>query len=718
MNLHQVREVQSLRPRLREDVRLHFRKEAAGLQCVLEDPLRSRYHQLGVAETQFLQELNGKRSFAEAYARACAASAEDALQEEQALQLLGWLIEQHLVHVGSQLPGEPMKEEGRRGARQRFFQGMNLISIRVPFGSPAKLLAPLRVFSPLCCSIPILLLGSLIVLAATLIAWSQPALLAEASQGLLAPNNWLRLAVVWIGLKLWHEAAHAMTCMHYGGRIREAGILFILLMPLGYVDASESLAFSSKWKRMHVAAAGMMAELLLAALAFFLWLRVDPGPTRELLFNVATMGSVITLLFNLNPLMRFDGYYLLCDLINIPNLGTRSQHYLRYLSQKLLLGMKELSPPELGEKSPMIYLIYGLAAWLWRILILLTLLTAASLLLGGGGWLLVLITLASMAAAKLQSILRLSESGFFNRIRWQRALPRILIACTALMLIMLIPVERSWVLTGVFRQENNLAPRPEGDGILKQIHVQDGQQIQNGDPLLTLSNPDTELRLALAKLERGKREIQLRQASLSGFPARMQAEAQALDSLEEQIEELQAELNSLQLEADTTGQVLSRHLHAREGMWISSGTELLQLQQETEFMIHVAIPQDQADAFREREGAEVELLLESGASAATASFIGMDGRATQQPGLPELTAAAGGPIPIRPSEQGPEWLSPVFIGRVQPDPASLPRRVRVGERVKLRFRDLEAENLWQRSRRLIRQAGELLLRRAEERGDT
>lgn len=714
MNPNRVRELNSLRPRLRDDLRLSFQKTGDRQGCVLEDPLLSRFHQLGPAELELILQFDGKKMFSEAYAFASIRSGSDALDEHHAVRFLGWLLDQRLVTLGGVLPEEGYQEETVQRARQKVLQGMNLISIRIPFGSPDRWLQQMKPLARLVCNRWMWgLWGGLLFLALATV-YRESASLAEASRGVLAPHNWLALGLIWVGLKVWHEFAHALTCVYYGGRIRECGIVFILLMPLGYVDATASLAFASKWKRMHVAAAGVVAEVFLASLAILCWAHLDPGPLRYLLFNLALLGSVATLLFNLNPLMRFDGYYLLCDGLGIPNLGTRSSAWLSYIGKKYLLGIQVDTPPPKGRHGAWIYVLYGCAAWCWRILILVTLLTAAGLLFEGGGILFAASAVLAMIGGKVLAWRKMLQSGWSDQIRWPNTLVRLALVFGIAGVILFFPFRHSVVTAGVFQYSEEDIPRPEGSGWVSEVHVEDGKAVEGGDALVLLKNPEDFLRLQVYKIRKHIREIELRRSVFEGFVPQILVERAALETLDEQITELESQLQSLQLRASTHGRILARDLKAHQDMWVGVGSELLRVIDPKNLELRFAIPQEDLELYQAQIGGRVDLLLESGSQRGSGTFIGMDGRASRTPDLPELTAPAGGRIAVRKTQDGQEWIDPVFVGRIS-TLWTAARTIHSGERAYVRFTDLKRQSLWSRSRRGIRRIGDFLLDRAKAR---
>ncbi len=167
----------------------------------------------------------------------------------------------------------------------------------------------------------------------------------DIADRVLDPQNLVLLWFVYPVVKALHELGHAYATRKWGGEVHEIGIMLLVLSPVPYVDASAAWGFRDKRKRMVVGAVGIAVELFLGALALFVWLAVEPGAVRAIAYNVMLISGVSTLLFNGNPLLRFDGYYVLSDAIEIPNLGARANQYLGYLFQRYVFGVADAEDP-------------------------------------------------------------------------------------------------------------------------------------------------------------------------------------------------------------------------------------------------------------------------------------------------------------------------------------------------------------------------------------
>ena len=207
----------------------------------------------------------------------------------------------------------------------------------------------------------------LVLTGAVVAAMHGPELVQNVADRVFAADNVLLIALLYPLAKVFHEAGHAYAVKLNGGAVHELGLMLLVFVPMPYVDASSSAGFTSPARRIAVSAAGMMAELVLAALASLAWANLDPGPTRAAMLDILVLCGVSTLLFNANPLLRFDGYYVLIDLIGVPNLDTRAKKQVQYLVRRYLLGMRDAeSAVELpGEGKWLVG--YGVLCQLYRV---------------------------------------------------------------------------------------------------------------------------------------------------------------------------------------------------------------------------------------------------------------------------------------------------------------------------------------------------------------
>ena len=181
----------------------------------------------------------------------------------------------------------------------------------------------------------------------------------------LTLHNLVWLWVILIGVKVVHEFGHALMCKHYGGEVHDLGAMFIILTPFLFCDATDSWMFQNKWHKITVNLAGILVELILAALAVLVWVVSPPGLMNQLAFNAMVVCSVSTIFFNANPLMKFDGYYVLADLLEIPNLRDRASQQVTGFLTKLVTGRPAPELTEMSRTRQIIFGLYAVASYLY-----------------------------------------------------------------------------------------------------------------------------------------------------------------------------------------------------------------------------------------------------------------------------------------------------------------------------------------------------------------
>lgn len=221
----------------------------------------------------------------------------------------------------------------------------------------------------------------------------------------IARDNWLWLIAIWILLKVWHELGHALACKQFGGNVRECGVSLILFVPLPYVDITSAWWIASKWRRILTSAAGMLFELPLAALAAIVWSQTEPGLLNQNALNVVYAAGFTTIVFNANPLMKFDGYYILSDLLELPNLAARGSQSVRGLCRRWFLGLPTPSP-DYPEGRSWFVLLYGIAALLWRIMVGCGMILLADVMFYGAGMILAAAAVIAWGVIPVGMVLR------------------------------------------------------------------------------------------------------------------------------------------------------------------------------------------------------------------------------------------------------------------------------------------------------------------------
>jgi putative peptide zinc metalloprotease protein len=307
----------ALRPHIRV-FRQRFRGER---WFVLHDPFNNQYFRLRPAAWEFVTRLGLDRTVDAVWNEVVERDPVEAPGQEEVLRLLAQLYRSNLLH-STIAPDTAKLFERYRKRRQRETRTylQNIMFARIPLFDPDALLKRLVPVVKPVIGVSGFLVWLAVVLAALKVVVDHAGVLFGQAQGVLAAANlpWLYVGLVLV--KLVHEFGHAIVCRRYGGEVHTMGVMFLLFTPVPYMDATSSWSFRSRWHRALVGASGMIAELFVAALATFVWAQTAPGAVNSIAYNIMFVASVSTVLFNANPLLRFDGYYILSDLLDIPNL--------------------------------------------------------------------------------------------------------------------------------------------------------------------------------------------------------------------------------------------------------------------------------------------------------------------------------------------------------------------------------------------------------------
>ena len=340
-------QIADLRPRLRHGVEILVQDYRGERWYLMHDQASGRFLRFNAIAYEFLGRLDGDLTVREIIELANDGYGEAVLEPEQVMQIMAQLQGAEVLRGGLPLAAQDLLEryqQAQRFRRQRALS--NPLSLRIPLFDPDRLLTRLLRPARWIFSWIGLLLWLLVVLGGGLLAVANTGELAAAiGAKTLSTSDVLMFWLLYPLIKALHELGHGLAVKVWGGECHETGISLLVFMPVPYVDASAAWAFRDKRRRAVVGAAGIMVELFIAALAFLFWLVVEPGLARDVALNIALIGGVSTLLFNGNPLLRFDGYYVLEDLVEIPNLAARSTRFHLHLIQYYLLGVEDSRSP-------------------------------------------------------------------------------------------------------------------------------------------------------------------------------------------------------------------------------------------------------------------------------------------------------------------------------------------------------------------------------------
>jgi putative peptide zinc metalloprotease protein len=298
--------VAEVKPRLRSQVRVQRQQWRTERWFLLSDTATGRQHRINDAAYQFIGRCDGQRSVHEVWTAVLDAQPDAAPTQDEVVQLLGQLHEMELLQSERAADATTLLQRREARQRQRRRGMLNPFSFRLALGDPSPWLRRLDPLAQALFRSGVFWLWLFVVLASSGVAATEwPALRSHAALHLFSPSHLALAGLVYPLMKGLHELGHALAVRRWGGEVHEVGIALMFLVPAPYVDASAATAFANRSQRAAVGAAGVMVELGLAALGFWVWFTTQPGLVNNLAFGVMFLGTASTLLFNGNPLLRF-----------------------------------------------------------------------------------------------------------------------------------------------------------------------------------------------------------------------------------------------------------------------------------------------------------------------------------------------------------------------------------------------------------------------------
>ena len=538
---------------------------------VVKDPISLHYFRFRPEEYWLLDMLDGQKSLEVLKDQFEAKFPPRRITVEELSRFVATLHRSGLV-IGDR-PGQGPQLFERR--RQRIWKQWmawlaNIMSMRFRGIDPDKLLARLDPWFGWLFSPPAIVAMLAFVASAVLLVLVNfdtfRSKLPEFHQ-FFAAGNWLYLAIALGVTKVLHEFGHGLSCKHYGGECHEMGMMLLVFTPCLYCDVSDSWMLPSKWKRAAIGAAGMYVEVIIASIATFLWWNSHPGIFNQLCLDVMFVSSVSTILFNANPLLRYDGYYILSDILEIPNLRQKATTILGRIASHWCLGIKQPEDPFLPQRNRGLFALYAVASsiygwvvslsiflFVWSVFKPYRLEVLGQILAGAALW--------GLVVRPVQGMIKfLNVPGRRDEVKTKNLVITSIGAAALAGAIALIPLpQRVWCAA-------ELRPRGEETvyvtvpGRLESLAVKPGSLVKKGDEIARLSSIDLDLEIADLEGKASQSRSRLNSLERERFtdPAaglEIGTVEESLKSVEEQLDKKRKDRRDLVLTAPRDGIVL------------------------------------------------------------------------------------------------------------------------------------------------------------------
>ena len=494
----------------------------------------------------------------------------------------------------------------------------------------------------------------------------------------LAFNNWGELlqpfnqaftlgnlAIMWItliGLKIVHEFGHAYACKNYGGHVPEMGLFLVVFTPLAYMDATASWGFSRKQERLIVCMGGLFVESALSSVALIIWSVTEPSTLNSVAYNVFFLAGVTTILMNLNPLMKYDGYYAFCDLLEIPNLRQRANNYLIATIKWLSVGVKNTGGAQMGLFMKVFLFIFGLSTAIYKITIVLAIsvMIAMKFFLIGLllGFMYVFLEVSKLTFKSLKWLWWSPEAAPVR----VRAIGISIVVITIIpAIIILAPVPVNIIVSGILVGEREEVVYAETPGYIKNVRAVPGDQVKEGSPLLKLDDTETHRTLVEVESKLAVSELKL-QAYQAQESYEAKQEERRIKFFREEVEARRSDLLKLNLRSTMPGKLVKILPKNTVGRFINIGEPLATIIS-GKWTIQALLSEKEFASVQPVMGQTVE--FRSTADTAirlhgTITRISPTG--SNKINVPSLTHLGGGSIPVNPQTR--EAASPYFTVQI------------------------------------------------------
>ena len=645
--------VAEVKPRLKRHAGIHRHVYRGQVWYVLQDQLTGKHHRFSPTAYLLMSHMNGHNTMQTIWEEAVAKLGQDAPTQDQTVQLLGQL---HAADVlASDVPPDILEvfQRYQQQKKQKWIQRMmSPMAIKVPLFDPDKFLARyVKWVGPLF-SLPGLMIWLSIAMWALVSAGLHWAELTEnISDTVLNPQNLIMMALLFPLIKGLHELGHGFAAKSWGGEVHEIGIMFLVFMPVPYIDASSASAFREGHKRMIVGAAGMMVEILIAAMALLIWQMAEPGVYKSLAYNVMLIAGVSTLLFNANPLLRFDGYYMLADLLQIPNLFARANKYITFLLQKHVLRLSSVQSPVTAQGEAFWFVFYSITSFIYR-----TFLVIAIALFVASKFFVIGVLLATWSLGSMFLL------PLFKGIKFLLLDPKVqpkrlrsmfvssgLIGGLAAFLI-LFPMPHWTNVEGVVWLPEKSLVRAGVSCFVEELLIDSGSKLEPGESIFRCEDPllRNEIRVIGARLQEA--EVTYISALIEG-PVKAEIQRKNLNTIRAELRRAQEKLDDLVIKSKIGGQLRVPLAQDLPGQFLKKGQVIAYIVQDQPMTVRAVVTQKDVAQVRNATRS-IELRRTSKVEEILAGEIKREvpGASEQLPS-PALGTQGGGAIAVDPRQR-------------------------------------------------------------------
>lgn len=538
---------------------------------VVKDPVGLQYYRFEEEEYAILQMLDGQKSLDEIAQQFERDFPPQTIRTEELQQFIGMLHRSGLVITDAAGQGQQLvKRRRERIYQERMATLTNILSLRFKGVDPERFFNFIYPYIRWFFSVPAMICCLALALSALTLVLVNFDLFQSrlpSFHSFFQAQNWLWLGLTLAITKVLHEFGHGLSCKHFGGECHEIGIMMLVLTPCLYCNVSDSWMLPSRWHRAAIGAAGMYVELVLASICTFIWWFTEPGPINYICLNVMFISSVSTIMFNANPLLRYDGYYILSDVLEIPNLRQKASTILNRKLGAWCLGLEEPEDPFLPQRKQWLFATYTVASAIYRWVVTLSILYFLNKVFEPYGLKILgqAIALGSIYGLLIQPLVKMYQffkvPGRLGKVKRVRVYVTLALIAGAIIGILFVPLPSHVYAPLEVQARGADSVYVKVPGVLDKVLVYPGQEVKEGQLLAELHNMDLDLEIAELTSQRDVLEAQLKGLNLasskdSKAAGEVEPLAKTLAGINKQLANREGEREKLRLVAPRAGTVL------------------------------------------------------------------------------------------------------------------------------------------------------------------
>ncbi len=592
--------VAGLKPRLRNHLEIHRHHYRGELWYVLQDHASGNFQRFTPVAYQIIGLMDGKRTVQEIWETVRRRLGDESPTQDEVIRLLTQLHGADALQTDVVPDTAELLKRFEKRKSMRWKQNLKSpLFVRFRVLDPERFLNRFQHYAKPFFGWPGGILWLLVVGSGVFqVALHWPELTENLADRILSPGNLLLLWFVFPFLKIFHEFGHAFAIKVLGGEVHEMGIMMLVFTPIPYVDASAASALRSKGGRILVGAAGMAIEVFIGSIALLLWVNLEPGPARSLLYNIIFIAGVSSLFFNGNPLLRYDAYYMLADLLEIPNLAQRGLKYVGYLVQRYPLGDKNAEPPPSSPGERFWFIVYTVSSWSYRILVYVAIVMFVATKFFFIGVLFAIMALFNMFVwPALKGIKFLVASPRLKRTRFRGLLVSGSAVGAIVFFIFAVPIPLSTLAEGIIWIPENCFVRAGTAGFVERLMVPPGGRLGKGDPVVECSDPllPAELRI----LDSHVQSLQaLYDSQMVSDRVKMEITRKEIEHYKAKLEDARQREKELTVYSDSDGVLAAPEAQDLPGRFVKRGELLGYVLDDSKAIARVVVYQGDVDLVR------------------------------------------------------------------------------------------------------------------------